>query len=51
MVDEERFSNQEAPKIRVSSGKSAAATPLKSATIWGSCYLKTTLVVFVAKNC
>ena len=30
---------------------SAPATPLKSATLWGSCCLKTTLVVFVAKNC
>ena len=29
----------------------AAATPLKSASLWGSCCLKTTLVVFVAKNC
>ena len=29
----------------------APATPLKSATLWGSCSLKTTLVVFVAKNC
>jgi hypothetical protein len=27
------------------------ATPLKSATLWGSCCLKTTLVVFVANNC
>ena len=27
------------------------ATPLKSVTIWGSCCLKTTIVVFVAKNC
>ena len=31
--------------------RSAPATPLKSATLWGSCCLKTTLVVFVAKNC
>ena len=30
---------------------SAPATSLKSATLWGSCCLKTTLVVFVAKNC
>ena len=30
---------------------SAPATPLNSATLWGSCCLKTTLVVFVAKNC
>ena len=30
--------------------RSAPATPLKSATLWGSCCLKTTLVVFVAKN-
>jgi len=30
---------------------SAPATSLSSATIWGSCCLKTTLVVFVAKNC
>ena len=29
----------------------APATPLKSATLWGSCCLKTTLVVFDAKNC
>ena len=29
----------------------APTTPLKSATLWGSCCLKTTLVVFVAKNC
>ena len=30
--------------------RSAPATPLKSATLWGSCCLKTTFVVFVAKN-
>ena len=29
----------------------APATPLNAATLLGSCYLKTTLVVFVAKNC
>ena len=29
----------------------APATSLKWATLWGSCCLKTTLVVFVAKNC
>ena len=29
----------------------APATPLKPATLWGSCCLKTTIVVFVAKNC
>ena len=27
------------------------ATPLKSATLWRSCCLKTTLVIFVAENC
>ena len=30
---------------------SAPATPLKSETIWRSCCLKTTIVVFVANNC
>ena len=29
----------------------APATSLNSATLWGLCCLKTTLVVFVAKNC
>ncbi len=50
--------NWGAQKIVVFSGNSAvypnmsaAETPLKSATLSDSCCLKTTLVVFVAKNC
>ena len=31
--------------------RGSPATPLKSATLWGSCCLKTTLVGFVANNC
>ena len=31
--------------------RGSPATPLNSATLWGSCCLKTTFVVFVAKNC
>ena len=37
--------------VTYSPNMSAPATSLKSATLWGSCCLKTTLVVFVAKNC
>ena len=44
--------NRGAPKNGVFfSLNSFPATPLKSATLWGSCCLKTTKVVFVAKNC
>ena len=31
--------------------RESPTTPLKSATLWGSCYLKSTKVVFVADNC
>ena len=58
IVDGEPFSTGEVQKsiiFRVSSGnfcqRGAPATPFKSATFWGPCCLKTTLVVFVAKNC
>ena len=37
-------------KVAHTPSMGAPATPLKSATLWESCCLKTTLIVFVAKN-
>ena len=58
IVDGDPFSTRELQKseffqerVPYTPNMSAPATPLKSATLWGSCCLKTTLVVFVAKNC